>query len=168
MKPRSVIVIGAGVGGIAAAAYLAQQGMHVTVVEKNVRPGGRCDRLEHEGHTFDTGPTLFIMPNVYRAEFESLGTSLHNHLDLRRVDPTYHLVFDDGSHLALTSDLKRLEEQLETIEPHSFDGFLRYMTEGHRNYDVALERLVMRDFRRASDFLTLSNLPLLFQIKPLV
>ncbi len=168
MKPRSVIVIGAGAGGIAAAAHLAQQGTHVTVLEKNVRPGGRCDRLEREGHTFDTGPTLFIMPNLYAAEFASLGASMQECLDLQRVDPTYHLVFDDGSRLALTSDLKRLEEQLEAIEPGSFDGFLRYMAEGRRHYDVAVDRLVTRDFRRASDFLSLSNLPLLFQIKPLV
>src|SRR5512135_3062673 len=168
MKTRSVIVIGAGVGGIAAAAHLAQQGMHVTVLEKNVRPGGRCDRLEHEGHIFDTGPTLFIMPHVYEAEFRSLGISMQERLALKRVDPTYQLVFDDGSHLALTSDMKSLEEQLEAMEPRSFDGFLRYMEEGHRHYDVALERLVMRDFRRASDFLTPANLPLLFQVKPLV
>ena len=89
-------------------------------------------------------------------------------LDLQRVDPTYHLVFDDGSQIALTSDLKRLEEQLEAMEPGSFDGFLRYMTEGHRHYDVALERLVRRDFRSARQFLTPANLPLLFQVKPLV
>ena len=64
MKPRSVIVIGAGVGGIAAAAHLAQQGMHVTVVEKNSRPGGRCDRchrilteLEAIGARYDVEPS---------------------------------------------------------------------------------------------------------------
>jgi len=168
MKSRSVIVIGAGVGGIAAAAHLARQGLHVTVVEKNTRPGGRCDHFTREGHSFDTGPTLFIMPLLYQAEFAALGASMAEMLDLQRVDPTYHLVFDDGSRLALTSDMKSLEEQLEAIEPGSFDGFLRYMTEGHRHYDLALERLVTKDFRSASDLLTLSNLPLLFQVKPLI
>ncbi|HEX8990399.1 MAG TPA: phytoene desaturase family protein [Anaerolineales bacterium] len=168
MKSRSAIVIGAGIGGIAAAAHLAQQGVHVTVVEKNARPGGRCDRLELQGHTFDTGPTLFIMPLLYQAEFASLGVRLQERLELQRVDPTYHLVFEDGSRLSLTSDLKRLEKQLEAIEPGSFDGFLRYMAEGHRHYDLGVERLVTREFRHASDFLSLANLPLLFQIKPLV
>ncbi len=111
MKARSAIVIGAGVGGIAAAAHLARQGVHVTVVEKNPRPGGRCDRFSMQGHRFDTGPTLFIMPLLYQAEFAALGTSLRERLQLERVDPTYHLVFDNGSQLALTSDMKSLEEQ---------------------------------------------------------
>jgi phytoene desaturase len=168
MSSTSAIVIGAGIGGIAAAAHLARRGMHVTVVEKNSRPGGRCDRLSMEGHSFDTGPTLFIMPLLYEAEFEALGASIRERLELQRVDPTYHLVFDDGSRIALTSDMKRLEEQLEAIEPGSFGGFLRYMAEGRRHYDVAMERLVTRDFRKASQFLTASNLPLLFQIKPLI
>lgn len=168
MKSPSVVVIGAGVGGIAAAAHLAKRGMHVTVVEKNSRPGGRCNRLTRDGHHFDTGPTLFVMPLLYEAEFAALGASLRDTLDLQRVDPTYHLVFDDGSGLALTSDAKAMREGLESIEPDSFDGFLRYMEEGHRHYDLAVERLVNRDFRAASDFLTLNNLPLLFQIKPLV
>ena len=65
MKPSSVIVIGAGVGGIAAAAHLARRGVHVTVLEKNAHPGGRCDRFSRDGHIFDAGPTLFVMPLVY-------------------------------------------------------------------------------------------------------
>ena len=168
MRSRSITVIGAGVGGIAAAAHLARQGFHVTVLEKNSRPGGRCDQFTHDGYRFDTGPTLFIMPLLYRAEFASLGSRMEEHLDLLRVDPTYHLVFDDGTRLSLTSDMKRLEQQLNAVEKGSFDGFLRYMAEGHRHYDIALERLVTRDFRTASDFLAPGNLPLLFQIKPLI
>ena len=168
MKPTSVIVIGAGLGGIAAAAHLARQGRRVTVFEKNSRPGGRCDHFSRDGHHFDTGPTLFIMPMVYEAEFAAMGVSLHEVLDLQRVDPTYHLVFDDGRQLTLTSDLKAMREQLESIEPGSFQGFLRYLEEGHRHYHLGMERLVQRDFRTAADFFTFSNLPLLFRLKPLV
>src|SRR5579871_3049557 len=106
MNLPSTIVIGAGIGGIATAIHLARRGSHVTVIEKNQRPGGRCDRFSRDGHHFDTGPTLFIMPHVYEAEFSALGTPLHDVLDLQRVDPTYRLIFDDGQQLALTSDLK--------------------------------------------------------------
>jgi phytoene desaturase len=168
MKPSSVIIIGAGIGGIATAAHLARQGIKVTVFEKNPRPGGRFDAFTRQGHHFDTGPTLLVMPLLYEAEFAELGVSLHDMLDLQRVDPTYHLVFDDGSQLALTSDLKSMQAQLESIERGSFQGFLRYLEEGQRHYHLAMERLVGRDFRTASDFFNLSNLPLLFQLKPLL
>ncbi|MBN1427984.1 MAG: phytoene desaturase [Anaerolineae bacterium] len=166
--PRSVIVVGAGLGGIAAAAHLARHGMTVTVIEKNPRPGGRCDRISRDGHHFDTGPTLFVMPLLYEQEFTALGANMYEALDLQRVDPTYHLVFDDGSRLNLTSDMKRMHEQLEAIEPGSFQGFLRYMDEGHRHYHVSMEKLVNREFRTATEFFSLRNLPLLFQLKPLV
>jgi len=168
MKTKSAIVIGAGIGGITAATHLARRGLHVMVVEKNSRPGGRCDRFSREGHHFDTGPTLFLMPLLYEAEFRALGTSLHERLDLQRVDPTYHLVFDNGSQLALTSDLKSLQEQLESIQPGSFQGLLRYMQEGGLHYQLALEKLVNRDFRKASDFISFQNLALAFRLKALI
>ncbi len=167
MKTKSIIVIGAGIGGMTAATHLAQHGHHVTIIEKNSHPGGRCDRISRDGHHFDTGPTLLVMPLLYENEFAALGTSLHEALDLQRVDPTYHLIFDDGSQLALTSDMKHLEEQLEAVEPGSFQGLLRYLDEGHRHYHVGVEKLVYPDFRKLGDFFKLSNIPLVQQVKPL-
>jgi phytoene desaturase len=168
MKTKSVIVIGAGMGGITAAIHLARRGLHVTVVEKNSRPGGRCDRLSRAGHHFDTGPTLFVMPLLYEAEFRTLGTSMHERLNLQRVDPTYHLVFDNGSQLALTSNMKSMQKQLEAIEPGSYAGLLRYLREGEQHYQLVVDRLVNHDFRKVSDFLNIRNLSLLFRVKPLV
>jgi phytoene desaturase len=167
MGSKSIIVIGAGIGGIVAATHLAQHGFKVTIIEKNSHAGGRCDRITREGHQFDTGPTLLVMPLLYEAEFQALGSSMREMLDLQRVDPTYHLVFDDSSQLALTSDMKSMQEQLEKFEPGSFQGLMRYMTEGHRHYHLGIERLVNRDFRKASDFFSLRNIPLLYQVKPL-
>lgn len=164
----NVMIIGCGIGGIAAATHLARRGVHVTVLEKNHHAGGRFDRFERDGHIFDTGPTLLVMPLPYEAEFASMGASFREMLDLQRVDPTYRLIFDDGSQLALTSDLKAMYEQLEAIEPGSYEGFLRYVEEGHRHYHLSMDRLVNRDFRRATDFFNLGNLPLLFQVKALV
>lgn len=168
MSSQHVVVVGAGIGGMSAATHLARQGMRVTVVEKNKRPGGRFDVLERDGHRFDAGPTLLVMPLIYESEFASLGADMNELLDLRRVDPTYHLFFDDGSKLALTSDLCALESQLEAIERGSFQGLLRYLEEGCRHYHVGVSKLVYRDFRKATDFFNLRNLPLLTQLKPMV
>ncbi len=125
MSPAHVVIIGAGAGGLTAAAHLAGAGLRVTVLEKNEDPGGRCARIQRDGHTFDVGPTLLVMPGLYELEFAALGERLRDRLSLRRVDPTYHLHFDDGARLELTSDVSRMREQLESIEPGSFPAFLR-------------------------------------------
>lgn len=167
MKAKSVVIIGAGVGGICAAIHLAKHGLHVTVMEKNANPGGRCDWIEREGHHFDTGPTLMVMKPVYEAEFASLGGSIADLLELQQVDPTYRLVFDDGSQLALTSDMQSMRDQLESIEHGAYQGFIRYHAEGERHYRIAMDKLVNRDFRRFTDFFNFNNIPLVYQLKPL-
>jgi phytoene desaturase len=154
MADTTALVVGAGVGGIAAAARLARSGYRVTVVEKTAQPGGRCGRLVRDGHVFDTGPTLFLMPEYYARTFADLGERIEHHLDLSRIDPTYHIHFDDGLSMVMSSDLKKLEEQLEEIEPGSFRGLMRYLDEGCRNYRQALPALVERDYDRLFQFLT--------------
>ncbi len=168
MKSKSAVIIGAGMGGICAAMHLAKHGFQVKVFEKNPHPGGRCDWIERDGHRFDTGPTLMVMMKVYEAEFAALGTSIHDLLDLVQVDPTYHLIFDDGSQLSLTSNMQSMRDQLEALQRGAYQGFLRYHQEGERHYQVAMQKLVNRDFRKFSDFINLSYLPVFFQVKSFV
>ena len=164
----SVLVIGAGIGGIAAAARLARHGYQVSVVEKNERASGRCDRLVKDRHHFDTGTTLFLMPELYAQTFTNLGERMEDHLDLRRIDPTYRLHFKDGSSLALTSDLHAMQAQLEAIEPGSFGAYLRYLTEGYRHYKLSLAHLVGRNFRSLAEFCSPKNILLVFRLKALI
>ena len=163
----SVLVIGAGVGGIAAAAQLARHGYQVTVVEKNERAGGRCGRLVQNGHHFDTGCTLFLMPELFAQTFADLGERMEDHLDLRRIDPTYRIHFRDGSTLTLSSDLNTMQAQLEAIEPGSFGAYLRYLNEGYRHYKLALTHLVGRNFRSWPEFYNPRNLLLFLRLKGL-
>jgi phytoene desaturase len=161
MRSRSVLVVGAGVAGITAAIHLAQSGVGVTVLEKDPAPGGRCGRLARDGHRFDTGPTLFVMPRLYEAEFAELGASLHEQLDLRPVDPSYRLVFDDGGQLSLTTDMGSMREQLDAVEPGSFDGLERYLREGAGHYRVVAEEMVRREFRHPLDYFRVGALGML-------
>jgi phytoene desaturase (3,4-didehydrolycopene-forming) len=161
VRSTAVLVIGAGVAGITAATHLANAGMHVTVLEKDLSPGGRCGRFVRDGHRFDTGPTLFVMPRLYGAEFAALGVSLSDRLELHAVDPSYRLVFDDGNQLSLTSDMKSMRDQLEAIEPGSFDGLQRYLQDGARHYRVVAENMVNRTFRHPFDYLRVGALGLL-------
>ena len=167
MTRSSVVVIGAGIGGLSAATHLARAGMTVTVVEKGAAAGGRCGRLVRDGHRFDTGPTLFVMPRLYESEFRALGTSMGEQLQLRRVDPTYRLVFDDGARLSLTSDMNAMREQLESVEPGAFEGLRRYLAAGAKHYSIVAEKMVARDFRHPTDYLRVGGLGLLLRDNPL-
>jgi phytoene desaturase len=167
MKKQNAVVIGAGVGGIATAARLAQQGYQVTVVEKCKIPGGRCGFLERDGYHFDTGPTLFLMPQLYEQAFADLGECIEDHLELQRVDPTYRIHFKDGTVLALSSDLSAMRTQLEAIEPGSFRSFLSYLEDSYEYYGLSIEHLVGRNFRNIPEFFNLKNLLLIFRLNAL-
>ncbi len=162
-----VIVIGAGIGGIATAARLARAGRQVTVLEKCEKPGGRCGRMVVDGYTFDTGATLFMMPELYAQTFAALGEHMQEHLDLRRIDPTYHLTFPDLSQLQLTSDLQQMRLRLEAFEPGSFERMLHYLGEAGRIYDLSLPRVLGRDYRSLPEFINPRMVHLFMQVKAL-
>ena len=164
----SILVIGAGIGGIATAARLARAGYQVTVVEKNELPGGRCGFIYKDGYHFDTGATLFMMPELYNQAFADLGERMEDHLDLVRVDPTYNLHFHNGTKLELSSDLNAMKSQLETIETGSFGAYLRYLNEGYSNYMLSITNILGRNFRNPFEFFTLKNLMLVFRLRALV
>src|SRR5215212_7832876 len=167
MQKPTALVIGAGIGGIATAGRLAKNGYDVTVLEKEATPGGRCNQILRDGHRFDIGPTLFLMPEIWEETFASLGEKMSDHLKLKRIDPTYKVHFDDGLQLELTSNIGKMQTQLENVEKTAFTGFLNYITEGNKHYKMSVEKFVGRNFYNIFEYFSLGNLTLLFQLKAL-
>jgi phytoene dehydrogenase-like protein len=112
-RNRSAVIIGAGIGGITTAVYLAKNGYSVSIYEKNSLPGGRCGQLIREGHRFDLGATMLMMPGIYHDVFDSLGIELNEGSDIIRLRDLYTIFFDDCSQLAFSSDRERMKQQLE-------------------------------------------------------
>ena len=110
------IVVGAGLGGLSTAIRLAARGWEVTVYDKNPQPGGRMSTVTAGGFTWDVGPTLIMMPEVLHELFAAAGRRLEDYLDLRRVDPYYRVVFEEGGHLDLTGNLPDMVRNVEAIE----------------------------------------------------
>src|SRR5215212_1231741 len=167
MQKQTAIVIGAGIGGIATAARLAKVGYDVTVLEKEATPGGRCNQILRDGHRFDIGPTLFLMPEIWEETFAALGERMSDHLQLKRIDPTYKVLFEDGLQLELTSHIGEMQTQLEKVEKTAFTGFLDYLAEGSKHYKTSVEKFVGRNFYNLFEYFSPGNLPLLFQLKAL-
>jgi phytoene desaturase len=161
----TALIIGAGIGGITTSIFLAKNGYKVDVYEMNNAPGGRCGQILRDGHRFDLGATMMLMPDVYRDVFSSLGLTLEKELNVKPLDDIYSLYFDDGSRLDFTTDRKRMEEQLEKIEKGSFARAEKYVLAGFVLYKTAFEKLIGRNFTRFFDFFTLSNALLLIKLK---
>lgn len=134
---RSVVVVGAGLGGLACAARLAHAGWAVTVLERDAAPGGKMNRWQTDGFTFDTGPSLITMPWVFEEFFASLGESLAAHATLLPVDPVADYVFDDGLRLTHSGALPEWLDTVRRLEGGSAEGFLRFMRLGMRLFELS-------------------------------
>jgi phytoene desaturase len=165
---KTVLIVGAGVGGLAAAIHLARRGYRVQVVEKCEQPGGRVGQLLLGPYRFDVGATIFLMPELYGRAFASLGERMEDHLELRRLDTNYEIHFPDHTRLRLTSDLQRMGAQMEAIESGSTESMLRYLADGAFHYSQSLDHIVSRPFRRAQDFFTPANMLRFLRIRALV
>jgi phytoene desaturase len=133
---HSVIVVGAGLGGLAAALHLAGSGRHVTLLEREAVPGGRCGVLRDHGYVFDTGPTVLTMPELVAEALNAVGEDLPDWLQLHRLDPAYRARYADGSTIDVRADLDdMLDEIARTCGPKDADGyrrFVRYLAELYR------------------------------------
>ncbi|MGY5885050.1 phytoene desaturase family protein [Modestobacter lacusdianchii] len=108
-----VVVIGAGLGGLAAAARLATAGHTVTVLEQGPVVGGKLGWFERDGHGFDTGPSLVTLPQVLRDLFAATGAPLDEVLQLQRLDPAVAYRFADGTTLDLPGNRERIPAALD-------------------------------------------------------
>src|SRR5688500_12957559 len=112
---RHALIVGAGLGGLAAAVRLRRHGYRVTVLERHAHPGGRCGLWESEEFRFDTGPTLLLMVEYLRAVFEAAGRHMEDYLELVQLDPNYRVHYSDGTRLDVTSRINAMLEGLERV-----------------------------------------------------
>ena len=162
---KTAVIIGAGIGGIATSIYLAKQGYQVSVYEKNAAPGGRCGQIIREGHRFDLGATIYLMPEIYKQIFDSLGIAPEDNFKTIPLSTLYKIYFDDGVQIAFTTDKDKLREQLEGIEDGSFDKSQQLIKNGYQLFQLAIDSLLGRNFYRLFDFVTLKNALLLVKLK---
>jgi phytoene desaturase len=164
-QKRSAIIIGAGIGGIATAVFLAENGYEVTVYEKNGSPGGRCGQLKRDGHRFDLGATMLLMPGIYKEIFNSLGIPLFETNEIKPLEDLYKIYYDDNEVITFTPEESRMRSQLEKIEPGSFEKSQKYVTVGYKIFQVGVNKLIGRNFDNIFQFANFRNIGMLIKLK---
>ncbi len=131
-----MVVVGAGLAGLAAALHLLGAGRRVTVLERDARPGGRAGRLDSGGYRFDTGPTVLTMPDLLAEVFDAVGERLADRVELLPLDPAYRARFADGSVIDVHTDAAAMEDEVRAVAgPAEAQGYRRlrgWLTELYR------------------------------------
>ena len=157
---KKVIVIGAGAAGLASAIRLQHAGYQVTLYEKESIPGGKMNQIEFEGYRFDLGPSLVMMPDIYRDVFRLCGRDPDDYIPMEKLDPMYQVHFSTHPQktIDVSSDLTKWTKTLESFSHEDAAGFLNYLSEIYKGFNVAMDSIIQRPFRKASDFYNLSML----------
>lgn len=156
-----VVVVGAGLGGLACALHLAGAGRQVTVLERESGPGGRAGRLSLDGYDFDTGPTVLTMPDLIAEALGAVGEELTDWLDLVPLDPAYRAHYPDGSVLDVHTDTVRMAGEISRVcGPREADGYLRFVDYARRLWQLERDDFIDRNLDRPTDLLTANLLRL--------
>jgi phytoene desaturase len=153
-----IVVIGAGLGGLAAAARLAALGHAVTVLEQGERIGGKLGWFERDGHAFDTGPSLVTLPQIYRDLFTDTGGPLDDAVDLVRLDPAGEVRFADGTRLTVPGERAAVPAALDaTLGDGTGEQWARLMARGAEMWDVTERPFLRSPLRGAATLAALAR-----------
>jgi phytoene desaturase len=157
-----VVVVGAGLGGLACALHLAGAGRTVTVVEREPLPGGRAGRLSVDGYEFDTGPTVLTMPDLIADPLAAVGEELSDWLDLTPLEPAYRAHYPDGSTLDVITDTARMAAEVSRVcGPREADGYLRFVDFAQELWRLERADFIDRNFDAPTDLVTAGLLRLI-------
>ena len=169
----NVVIIGGGISGLASAALLAREGRTVTVLEKNAAVGGRAGSWEHDGFRFDTGPSWYLMPEVFDHFYKLLGTSAAEQLRLVTLDPGYRVYFEGtGDPIDISASRAENLALFEGIERGAGAKLDKYLDSASETYDLAKRTFLYTTFQsirtlvtrevlgKAGSFITLMIQPL--------
>jgi phytoene desaturase len=163
-RPR-VVIAGAGPGGLAAAMLLAHAGADVVVLERKERVGGRSATLHAGGFKFDLGPTFFLYPQVLAEIFAACGRRLEQEVELLRLDPMYHLMFEGGGEIRATADLAKLAEDIARLSPEDAAAVPHYIGDNRAKFK-AFRPVLQRPFASWRDLLAPDLLRALPVLRP--
>ena len=162
---KKVSVIGSGLAGLSAAIDLASKNFKVTVHEKNDKPGGRINYFQEAGYKFDMGPSWYWMPEVFDNFYKKHGYKTSDFYNLKRLDPSYKVVFSQDNYVDIPADFSELLNLFETKEPGSARKLQKFIDEAAYKYKVGMEEFVWKPSHSIFEFASFKVLKSAFQLQ---
>ncbi|UCG30716.1 MAG: phytoene desaturase [candidate division WOR-3 bacterium] len=152
MRRKKAIIIGAGFGGLSAAALLAQDGFDVTILEKNEQPGGRARVWRKDGFVFDMGPSWYLMPDVFENFFETFNKKTTDYYKLTRLNPNYRVFFGGKKTVDVPANRTGIDGLFNTLEKDGSTKLKNYLDVSRYQYEIAMSELMYREYKTVFDF----------------
>lgn len=150
---KEISIIGAGIASLSAAAVLASQGFSVTIFEKNDKAGGRINSFTHQGFHFDMGPSWYWMPEIFEKFYQRFGFKTSDFYQLRRLDPSYKVIFKNDQVIDVPSSFDELTSLFERIESGSANRLRKFMSDAKYKYEVGINEFVWKPGLSLFEFL---------------
>lgn len=151
---RKVTIIGSGISSLSAACFLGREGFDVTIIEKNSSIGGRARQFHTDGFTFDMGPSWYWMPEVFENFYNQFGKTASDFYNLKRLDPSYRVFWNDDSFTDVPSNLEELKDWFEKNEKGSSEKLVQFLKDAEIKYKVGMEELVFKPSLSLLEFAT--------------
>ena len=161
---KKATVLGAGISGLSAAAFMAKAGWEVTILEKNSSIGGRARQFTEMGFTFDMGPSWYWMPDVFERFYNQFGHTASDFYELKRLDPSYRVYWPDKTYTDIPAELSALCAWFESLETGSAKKLEAFLAEAKYKYEVGMKDLVYKPSLKLTEFVDFRLLKGLFSM----
>ncbi len=139
--PPQAIVIGAGLGGLAAALRLRARGYGVTLVDRLDQLGGRAAVYRRNGFVFDAGPTVVTAPFLFDELFQLFGKRMADYLRMVPLAPWYRIRFHDGRTFDYGGTVADTEAEIRRFNPADVEGYRRFLARTREIFAVGFTQL---------------------------
>lgn len=167
MKKRSIVIVGAGIAGLASAIRLRAQGHKVTVFEANSYPGGKLTAFSDNGYRFDMGPSLFTMPQYIEELFQVSNKDISNYFHYKKKEVICNYFYEDGTRFSAFAEVDAFAKEASKVFNVDKNALVEYLDKSKKKYDLTASLFLEKSLHKTSTYFSKDTLKAIFNINSL-
>ena len=160
---KKAIIIGGGIGGIAAAIRANALGYKTTLIERLDALGGRAQVFRKNGYVHDAGPTVLTAPFLFDELFGLFGEKREDHVEFRSLDPWYRFYFHTGEQFDYRPSVEDTNAEIRRFSPDDVAGYAKLLRTSKAIFEIGFEKLADKPFSKFTTML--AQIPSLLRLQ---